>query len=371
MSSFINFFLCFLYDYNIKYNYYKMPRTQRKIYKYNLYLKKNSKETKLENGIENLYSILGLNRRCNNEEINNAYNRYIQKFGRLLVLLNTSNENLSYVFDTILASMEKSHKILNNLEYKKEHDCKLEEIFKNNDYIKIEAPKDKYYADPQLFKFGSKTYIFFEEYDYIKGVISCISVDDDMNISKPIKVLEQPYHLSFPYIFSDGQKIFMVPETSKNGTIELYISDRFPLKWTKYHTILTGVWASDTVIFELNGIWWLFTTIRDSHNFTIMYSFDLLSKQWLHHNFNNTDKLHGRMAGAVFRHNGKLIRPVQCCIPKYGYCVIFYEITTLSRTNYVEKEVGRFFPNWEDGIIGTHTFSVSENLIVFDGKFKL
>ncbi len=348
-----------------------MPRTQRKIYKYNLYLKKYSQETKLENGMENLYAILGLIRTCNDEDIDNAYNRCIGKIGKLLVLLNTSNENLSHIFDTILESIEKSHKILSNLEQKKEHDNKLEELFKNNDYIKIEAPKDKYYADPQLFKFGSKTYIFFEEYDYIKGIISCISVDEKLVISKPIKVLEQPYHLSFPYIFSDGKNIFMVPETSRNGTIELYISERFPFEWKKYHTILKRVWASDTVIFELNGIWWLFTSIKDSNNLTILYSFDLLAKQWLHHNFNNTDKLHGRMAGAIFKHNGKLIRPVQCCVPKYGYCVIFYEIITLSRTNYTEKEVGRFFPNWEDGIIGTHTFSISDNLIAFDGKFKL
>ena len=350
-----------------------MPRKlpPRRIHKYHLYIKKYTKEDKLENGMENLYAILGLDDTCNNEDITKAYNRSKGKLGKLLVSLNTSNDNLSHIFDTSLASIEKSYKILNNLEQRSEHDKKLEEICKNNDYIKIEAPTDKYYADPQLFKFGSKTYIFFEEYDYVKGVISCISIDKNMDISKPIKVLEQPYHLSFPYIFSDGKNIFMVPETSRNGTIELYISERFPFEWKKYHTILKRVWASDTVIFELNGIWWLFTSIKDSHNFTILYSFDLLSRQWLHHNFNNTDKLHGRMAGAVFRHNGKMIRPVQSCIPKYGYCVIFYEITTLSRTNYTEKEVGRFFPNWENGMIGTHTFSVSNDLIALDGKFKL
>ncbi len=348
-----------------------MPKIQRKIYKYNLYLKKKTTETKLENGIENLYAILNLTETCNNKDIQKSYDRYKKKIGKSLVSLNTINENLSYIFDTNLNTIEISYKVLTNLEKRLEHNKDLEKIHTNNDYIKIEAPKDKYYADPQLFKFGSKTFIFFEEYDYIKGIISCISIDKDMNISKPIKVLEQPYHLSFPYIFSDGKNIFMIPETSKNGTIEMYISERFPLKWKKYHTILQGVWASDTIIFELNGIWWLFTSIKDCQNLSIFYSFDLLSKQWISHKYNNTNKLHGRMAGAIFRNNGKLIRPVQCCIPKYGYCIIFYEIITLSRTNYVEKEIGRFFPNWEKGLIGTHTFSVSENFIVVDGKSKL
>jgi len=347
-----------------------MPQQLRKINKYNLYIKKYTINDKLENGIENFYAILGLNKTSSNEDIENAYKQCIKKIGKLLVISDTSNKNLSHIFDTILESVDKSYKILSNSEKKTEYDKELK-LCQNNDYIKIEAPENKYYADPQLFKFGSKTYIFFEEYDYIKGKISCITIDKNLNISKPIQVLEQPYHLSFPYVFSDGNDIYMVPETTKNGTIELYKSARFPFEWKKFHTILTGIWASDTVIFELNGIWWLFTCIKNANNFTILYSYDLLAKQWQHHNFNNTNKLQGRMAGPVFRHNGKIIRPVQCCVPRYGYCVIFYHITVLSRTNYIEKEIGRFYPNWEDKIIGTHTFSCSEDIIAFDGKFKL
>ena len=92
----------------------------------------------------------------------NAHLPYIcNKIGKLLIKSNTDNKTLAYTFDTILGSIDKAYKILINSEERKIYDEQLEKC-KNNDYIEIVSPQNKYYADPQLVKDGNKTYIFFE-----------------------------------------------------------------------------------------------------------------------------------------------------------------------------------------------------------------
>ena len=60
--------------------------------------------------------------------------------------------------------------------------------------------------------------------------ISVIKVDGD-NYDFLGVVLEEDFHLSFPFVFKDGDDIYMVPESSKNSDIRLYKSVDFPLKW--------------------------------------------------------------------------------------------------------------------------------------------
>ncbi len=227
----------------------------RKINKYNLYLKKHNNQIYTKE-IENYYAILGLKQNCSKEEIQKNYEKYCNKIGKQLVKSDTSNSQLAYVFDTILGSLDKAYTVLINENKRKEYDKKLNDNFEKNSYIEITAPKDSYYADPHLFKFCSKTYLFFEDYNYKKGVISCIIIDKDLNMTKPVKVLERPYHLSFPFIFKDDRNIYMIPETSSNGCIELYKAIRFPFEWRLFQRLLKGFWSSDTVILEENGIWW-------------------------------------------------------------------------------------------------------------------
>lgn len=342
----------------------------RKINKYNLFLKKHNNKI-YEKGIENYYAILGLNQDCAKENIQKNYDNYCNKIGRQLVKSDTSNKQLAYIFDTTLGSIDKAYQILMDEEKRKQYDIELNKTIEKNDYKEITSPENYYYADPHLFKFCSRTYLFFEEYDYKKGVISCIVIDKDLNLSKPVKVLERPYHLSFPFIFKDDKNIYMVPETSSNSCIEIYKATQFPYQWSLFQTLLKDFWASDTVIIEENGIWWLFTSIGNVNNLTILYTYDLNSGTWHNHPYNNTNKICGRMAGGIFRYDNKLIRPVQCCCPKYGYSVILYEIEVLSRTEYKEKEICRKYANWKKNLLGTHTYSIADDLLIVDAKERI
>ena len=48
------------------------------------------------------------------------------------------------------------------------------------------------------------------------------STKDLKNWTEEVDVLIEPYHLSFPYVFEDHGKIYMIPESQENDTIRLY-----------------------------------------------------------------------------------------------------------------------------------------------------
>ena len=59
----------------------------------------------------------------------------------------------------------------------------------------------------------------------------------------------------------------MVPETKAKGEIRLYECEDFPLKWKFKKTIFSSINATDTMIFEHNGLWWMLTTFSNCGKF--------------------------------------------------------------------------------------------------------
>lgn len=246
---------------------------------------------------------------------------------------------------------------------------KNENIFTGwEDYKSLLAPRGRFFADPMLFKYNGLNYMFYEDYDYNKGIIACVTIDKDLNISQPIKVLELDIHLSFPYVFEEEGRIYMIPETHRYGEIALYEALDFPLNWCKKRVLVKGSDYGDTILFKYDDYYWLIT----SDNGTILrifYAKDL-SSDFLPHPI-NLKRLQGRNAGGVFAFGGHLIRPVMDCRPYYGRAVIFKKIISLTPTEFIEKEVGRMEPTWAPDLEGTHTFSVNEDLVVYDGRRKI
>ena len=134
-------------------------------------------------------------------------------------------ESIKYVYQTLKI-------FIKNLFFYK-YDFKLA-IFKNNNInspIIIKSKKRKFLADPFLVKHNNKTYCFAEEYDHVKkkGHIVCFNLDKK-ELNKKI-VLNENFHLSFPFVFKFKNNFFMCPETSKVSEIRLYKKTKFPLKW--------------------------------------------------------------------------------------------------------------------------------------------
>lgn len=234
-----------------------------------------------------------------------------------------------------------------------------------NDYTPIFPPDGKFYADPMLFKYNGTNYVFFEDYDYKKGVISFITVDRDLNVSAPIKILELDTHLSFPLIFQEGEHIYMVPESCNAHEVALYQAENFPYDWKKKRVLLpcSGI---DSVLFKYNGYYWIFTTLEPSEVMQIYYS-ESLSSEFKPHAI-NSKKIQGRNAGNFFVYNGSLIRPVMNSQISYGHHMVLKEIVTLTPDEFEEREIYTINPTWAPRLKGTHTFNYNEDLIVYDGK---
>ena len=247
-------------------------------------------------------------------------------------------------------------------------------------YKKIIPPKDRFWADPFVIYKNNRYYIFLEEliYKARKGHISYMIMDEKGNYSKPEKVLDKDYHLSYPYLLEYEGEFFMVPETSQNRTIELYKCTEFPRKWEFVKYIMTDVTAVDTTLFYRDGKWWMFCNIKENdggstlEELFLFYSDSLLSDKWSPHPKNPivSDVKSARPAGKIFNYKGNWYRPSQNCAKKYGYGIKINKITKLNESEYEEVEVSRINPTWNTDFVSTHTINNDNCLTIIDGLMK-
>jgi|GEM_PF-984532 hypothetical protein len=233
------------------------------------------------------------------------------------------------------------------------------------DHTTFCAPPNRFYADPILFKYQGVNYIFFEDFDYKKGVISYITVDPDLKLSQPHKVLELPIHLSFPHVFYDGGEIYMTPETYDHRSVSLFKATAFPTQWKLERVLIQGGDFADPILFKYNGYYWLFAAVREDR-LRIYYARDL-SGPFEPHPINQHD-IRGRNAGPVYEVGNHLIRPTMDCRKGYGRSMILKEIVALDPSHFEEREIAYIEPNWAPALDGTHTYCQNEDLIVYDGR---
>jgi hypothetical protein len=243
-------------------------------------------------------------------------------------------------------------------------------------YHPIIPPKDRLWADPHVIQKDGMYYVFIEELIYreVKGHISCLTIDHAGNFTPPRPVIIQPYHLSYPFVFCHQDKYFMVPETSENRTIELYECVQFPDRWQRVRVLMDNVWAVDATLHQKDGLWWLFTNIRQhegTSDWDDLYLFSaphLFEARWTPHPMNPvvSDVRSARPAGRLFLHQGKLYRPSQDSSRRYGYRIRINQVLTLNESRYEEMSVGVIEPPAGYKFLAAHTVNSSGGLTVID-----
>jgi hypothetical protein len=240
----------------------------------------------------------------------------------------------------------------------------------------IESPPGRFFADPFTMEEDGRSWVFFEDYDYAanRGRISAAKIDND-GAFEPVPVLERPYHLSYPCVFRADNDVYMIPETAENGTVEMYRCTRFPDCWTLEGTLLE-LPAVDSTVWMDSGVFWLFVTLQEPRGHGIqlwLFSASTLSGKWTPHPANpiSTDVRKSRGAGAIFRHNGKVLRPSQDCSGHYGRSFTLNEIVALDGERYEETPCVTVDPIWAPGLVGTHSYSHIGQVEVIDGCMPL
>lgn len=236
---------------------------------------------------------------------------------------------------------------------------------------------DRFWADPFPLSKDGKNYVFVEELFYRKnkGHISLIELDREGKPQVIKRIIEKPYHISFPFVFKEGDDYFMMPETSANRSIDIYKCISFPDKWEFVKSLMKDLRAVDTILFYYDYKWWLFTTLDETDGLSggstelfLFFNEDLFSDSWKSHPQNPiiTDVRMARPAGKIFVKDGKIYRPSQDCSGRYGRAINICQILTLSETDYYETPVYRINPDWDKDIKGTHTYNFENNFVVTD-----
>jgi hypothetical protein len=247
----------------------------------------------------------------------------------------------------------------------------------NRSFKTLVPPKDRYWADPHVVARDGHYYVFVEEYLYAtdRGHLSVLELDANGTYKPPVPIIERPYHLSYPHVFSWRGELYLVPESKQNRSIEVYRCTQFPYVWEPAAVLMHNVEAVDTTLLEHGGRWWLFANMVEnagasSWDELFLFSADSpLSDHWVPHPLNPviSDVKCARPAGRIFTRNGRLYRPSQNCSHRYGYGFNISEITELTATSYSERVVKRVEPNWDPSIFATHTFASEHGLTVIDG----
>lgn len=227
-----------------------------------------------------------------------------------------------------------------------------------------------YLADPFPFRHQGQDYIFVEQYLYAKsrGCIAVVPLDRNGAPGEPRIVLEEPHHLSYPFVFGHAGDIWMIPESGDAGSVNLYRAVEFPHRWTRDACLMDGIEGYDVTPLRHEGGFWFFVSPRlwrsSSWDILDLYHADNLTSPWMRHTADPLliDARLSRPAGAVVERRGLLIRPAQDCSRGYGGAVTFCRIDTLSASEFSQTPIGRI----ESGPFGCHTYNRRSGLEVID-----
>lgn len=235
-------------------------------------------------------------------------------------------------------------------------------------------------ADPFLFVKNEKLYLFYESKDFFSpGVIMMTSTVDLKNWSKPVVVLKESFHLSYPWVFEEEGKIYMIPETGSDKSIRLYEAandDLTEFKLVKKlleqpKDMVCRIGYGDTSIYKKEGKYYLMTMLQHEEpvNILELYVSDALEGPYIPHPCSPIakDNKIGRDAGCWLELGDKLLRFSQDCVHRYGDNVNVSVINKLTPTEYEEylvqeKIIPTDVPFYKEG---GHQFNVTK----FNGKW--
>ncbi len=229
-------------------------------------------------------------------------------------------------------------------------------------------------ADPFLYAATGELYLFFEVQRAGQvGRIEAYRTSDLKSFEHLGIVLQEPHHLSYPFVFGHEGEHYLLPETRSVGEVSLYRFANFPFNPRKVRVLLRGAYVDSSLVHH-DGRWFLFTS--SARGMEIFHSDDILRGKMLPHAANpiSTDPRYLRNGGAPIRIGDSLFRPAQDCADEYGRNLHIFRIVRLTDSVYEERLVAANYLSNSDGwnSVGGHHLSIAayngRTVVAADGK---
>ena len=127
-------------------------------------------------------------------------------------------------------------------------------LFRAEDVTDVRAD---FVADPFLVKEAETWNLFFEVYnnDTRQGDLAVATSKNTWIWHYEKVILDEPFHLSYPYVFKSEDEYYLIPESFEDNSIRLYKADQFPTHWSYVKTLVeVGImWTIPLFIMATNG----------------------------------------------------------------------------------------------------------------------
>lgn len=211
-----------------------------------------------------------------------------------------------------------------------------------------------WYADPILYEYQGKTYVFMEYFDNKKkkGAISYCEVRNG-EFTKAQVILEEPWHLSFPLVFEINGDIYMMPECSETEAVMIYKAVAFPNSWELVKKYSVDSLLVDSVIYKNNRDVYFISGKQNRKNLLsnkLLFAKVLINNVDFEIDFDSMQRINEeavyselcRNGGPIIKENGMDIRVAQeAKNGDYGVSIAFYDIKGIDEENYEEVFIQR------------------------------
>lgn len=219
-------------------------------------------------------------------------------------------------------------------------------------------------ADPFLFEYENKIYIFAEVWNYFKqrGGIGYFQITGKETDYKWHMIIQERYHMSYPMVWKDHKGIHLCAETCGNNDLHLYHGIDFPNKWEKEAVLLSNMKLADSTFWfdTSNEPKYCFTYEIKGINKGILYQYKMNDFAII----NNSGKIItedpsiARPGGMFFVNRNKIYRVAQDCSKSYGQNLCFLEVVSIEPYKEKINTIVSYqqFPEIKH-CIGVHTYS--------------
>lgn len=191
-------------------------------------------------------------------------------------------------------------------------------------YTPLPYDPNTWYADPLLCTWQGRQVLFCEAFDRAaeRGAIAVTEVAPNGFPAPPRVVLREDYHLSFPMTFAWNGRLYMIPESGANHSLNLYVCRAFPDDWALAASFPVGCELCDTIVWaqtpeavtllasetrpenQLYSRWRRFTLSAGEAGFDLAPD-DAFNCEY------QTFSLASRNAGPLFDWGGQTVHPAQ------------------------------------------------------------